>query len=133
MEGGRRGQADTPQESSRLAAPLPHDWFRSCAWRGAQVDVEVAQAAHVQVAPGTPVPGRNVAKPGADEQEGGVAVGKGPDHPGAPADLAHDALKGIVGAQATPVFGGEGKAAEGLLDVGLHEGGGSRQPRPDPD
>ena len=88
---------------------------------------QVAETPHVQVSLGAPALAGDVAQPGTDEQERGVAVGKGANHPGATADLAHDAFERVVGAQRSPVFTGESEVAESLLDVRLDQRGRRRQ------
>jgi hypothetical protein len=85
--------------------------------------VEVAKVVHVHVALGAPGLAGDVAEAGADQEQGGVAVGEGADHAGAAPDLAHDALQRVVRAQGAVVFRGEGIVAEGLLDAVPHQRG----------
>ena len=72
---------------------------------------------HVHVALAAPLGADDVAQAGGDEDQGAVSVGKCSDSPGAPADLAHDALERIIGAQAAPMLGGKLEILERLLDA----------------
>ena len=65
------------------------------------------QMLHVHVFLAAPLGARHVAKSGADQHQGGVAVRKTAHHPGAAADLPVESLKTIVSADACPVFAGE--------------------------
>src|ERR1039457_4667494 len=72
---------------------------------------------HIHVALAAPLGADDVAQAGRNEDQGAVTIGEGPDGPGAPADLAHDALEGIIGAQAAPVLRGKLEVLERLLDA----------------
>ena len=72
---------------------------------------------HIHVALAAPLGADDVAQVGCDQDESTVAVRERPDDPGAPADLAHDALEGVVGAQAAPVLRGKLEVLERLLDA----------------
>ena len=50
---------------------------------------------------------RHMAKPGADQHQGGVPVRERPNHAGSATDLAVPSLDHVVGADARPVFAGK--------------------------
>ena len=50
---------------------------------------------------------RHMAKPGADQHQGGVPVRERPNHAGSATDLAVPSLDHVVGADAGPVFAGK--------------------------
>ncbi len=85
------------------------------------------ESVHVHVALGAPVLRGDVAEPGANQDQRRVPVGEGADNPGAATHLSDHALEWIIGPQVAPVFGGEGKVAEGLRRVLLHVVGRHRQ------
>jgi hypothetical protein len=55
---------------------------------------------HIHVAFAAPLGSDDVAQACRNEDESAVAIGKRSDGPGAPADLAHHALEGVVRTQA---------------------------------
>ena len=65
------------------------------------------QVLHVHVFLVAPLGARHMAQPGADQHQGGVAIGECPHHPGAPADLPVQPLDHVVGADARPVLAGK--------------------------
>ena len=66
-------------------------------------------------------------QPGRGKIERGLSIRECADHPRAPSDLTQDALKRIVGADATPVLLWERVIGQRLLDRRFHELGGSGQ------
>ena len=65
------------------------------------------QVLHVHVFLAAPLGTRHVAKSGADQHQGGVAIGECPHHTGAPADLTVQPLDHVVGADARPMPAGK--------------------------
>src|SRR5882762_7836597 len=63
-----------------------------------------------------------MAQPSGRQIDGGVAIGEGTDHAGAPADLAHDPLERIVGEDASPMLLWERVVRQGL-EHGLFDQG----------
>ena len=59
-----------------------------------------------------------MAQAGADEHQGGVAIGEGTHNPGTPSDLAVEAFNDVVRADPRPVFRGEITAGQRLLNAG---------------
>lgn len=74
----------------------------------------LVQQRHVLVAVGPPLALLDVLEPRGDEHEDRPAVGKGALHMGTPADLAAQALDGVVGADTAPALAGEGRVRHGL-------------------
>lgn len=72
------------------------------------------QQSHVQIAPRAPLALGHVLEPRGHEHEGALPVGERPDHARAPADLAVQALDGVVGAYAPPVLAREARVRQGL-------------------
>ena len=72
---------------------------------------------HIHVPFPAPERAHDVAQAGRHENEGAVSVGKCSDGSCAAADLAHEALQGIIGPQAAPVFRGKMEVVERLLDA----------------
>jgi hypothetical protein len=108
---GRGGQGEEAHFHKWAGAAKRHLPFPHLVGSGGLGDgalVEVAEAVHVHVAFGAPGLAGDVAEAGADQEQGGVAVGEGADHAGAAPDLAHDALQRVVRAQGAVVFRGEG-------------------------
>ena len=62
---------------------------------------------HVHVLLVAPLGARHMAKPGADQHEGGVPIRERPHYAGAAADLTVPSLDHVVGADARPVFAGK--------------------------
>ena len=62
-----------------------------------------------------------MAQPPGGQVERRLAVGKGADQAGSPADLAHDPLQRVVGPQAPPVGLGETVVGERLGDPGAED------------
>ena len=62
------------------------------------------QVLHVHVFFAAPLGARHMAQPGADQYQGGVAIGECPHHTGASADLTVQPLDHVVGTDAGPVF-----------------------------
>ena len=62
---------------------------------------------HVHVLLVAPLGARHMAKPGADQHQGGVPVRERPNHAGSATDLAVPSLDHVVGADARPVFAGK--------------------------
>jgi hypothetical protein len=62
-----------------------------------------------------------VPEPGGGKIQAGLTIGERTDHPGSSADLAHDALERIVGADLDPVAVREGVVGQGLRDVRVDE------------
>ena len=65
------------------------------------------QVLHVHVFLVAPLGARHVAKPRADQHQGGVAIGECPHHAGPAADLPVQPLDHVVGTDAGPVFAGK--------------------------
>lgn len=79
---------------------------------------------HVEVHSGAPLRACDVAQSGAHEHQRGTTVREAADDARAPADLAHDALHRIVGADAPPMLLGEGVVRQGLVRARPDEIGG---------
>ena len=65
------------------------------------------QVLHVHVFFAAPLDACHMAKPRADQHQGGVAIGECPHHAGAAADLPVQPLNHIVGADARPMLAGK--------------------------
>ena len=78
------------------------------------------QMLHVHVFLVAPLGARHVAKSGADQHQGGIAVRERPHHTGTPADLTVQPLDHVVGADARPVLIGESRVSQRLLQPILH-------------
>ena len=65
------------------------------------------QVLHIHVFLVAPLGARHVAKSGADQHQGGVAIGECPHHPRPSADLTVQPLDHVVGTDAGPVFAGK--------------------------
>ena len=65
------------------------------------------QLLHVHVFLAAPLGARHMAEPGADQHQGGVAIGERPHHAGSAADLTVQPLNHVVGADARPVLAGK--------------------------
>src|SRR5699024_3139631 len=72
---------------------------------------------HVHILLVSPLGACDMAQAGADEHQGGVAVGEGTHNPGTPPDLAVEALNDVVRADPRPVLGGEIAVGQRLLDT----------------
>jgi hypothetical protein len=68
-----------------------------------------------------------VPKPGGDQHQSGVAIREGAHHTRAPADLADDPLKWVVGPQLPPMGRGIGVIGERFAHVLLHQTRGRAQ------
>ena len=75
------------------------------------------QVLHVHVLLVTPLGACDMAQAGADEHQGGVAIGEGTHDPGAPADLAVQAFHDVVRADPRPVLGWEIAVGQRLLNA----------------
>ena len=82
---------------------------------------------HVHVLFAAPLGARHMAKPCADQHQGGVAIGECPHHAGAAADLPVQPLDHVVGADARPVFAGKIAVGQRLLNAVLDLFGGLLQ------
>ena len=85
------------------------------------------QVLHVHVFLAAPLSARHVAKPRADQHQGGVSVRERPHHTGAPTDLTVQPLDHVVGADAGPVFAGKITVGQRLLNAILDFLGGLLQ------
>ena len=65
------------------------------------------QMLHVHVFLAAPLGARHMAEPGADQHQGGVAIGERPHHAGSAADLTVQPLNHVVGADARQVLAGK--------------------------
>ena len=65
------------------------------------------QMLHVHVFLAAPLGARHMAEPGADQHQGGVAIGECPHHAGSAADLTVQPLDHVVGADARPMPAGK--------------------------
>ena len=65
------------------------------------------QVLHIHVFLAAPLGTRHVAKSGADQHQGGVAIGECPHHAGAAADLTVQPLDHVVGTDAGPMLAGK--------------------------
>ena len=65
------------------------------------------QVLHVHVFFAAPLGARHMAQPGADQYQGGVAIGECPHHTGASADLTVQPLDHVVSADAGPMLAGK--------------------------
>ena len=65
------------------------------------------QVLHVHVLLAAPLGTCHMAEPGADQHQGGVAIGECPHHPRPSADLTVQPLDHVVGADARPVLAGK--------------------------
>ena len=70
------------------------------------------QVLHVHVFLAAPLGARHMAKSGADQHQGRVAIGECPHHPRPSADLTVQPLDHVVGADARPVLAGKIAVAE---------------------
>lgn len=85
------------------------------------------QVLHVHVFLAAPLGARHMAEPGADQHQGGVAIGERPHHAGSAADLTVQPLNHVVGADARPVLAGKVTIGQCLLDAVLDLLGGLLQ------
>ena len=85
------------------------------------------QMLHVHVFLVAPLGARHMAESGADQHQGGVAIGERPHHAGSAADLAVQPLDHVVGADARPVLAGEIAVGQRFLDAVLDLLGGLLQ------
>ena len=65
------------------------------------------QVLHIHVFLAAPLGTCHMAKADADQHQGGVAIGEGPHHTGAPADLTVQPLDHVVGTDAGPMLAGK--------------------------
>lgn len=72
---------------------------------------------HIHVLLVAPLGARHMAKPGADQHQGGVAVRECPHHPRPSADLTVQPLDHVVGADARPVLAGKIAVGQRLLNA----------------
>lgn len=77
------------------------------------------QVLHVHVFFAAPLGARHMAQPGADQHQGGVAIGECPHHTGAPADLTVQPLDHVISADAGPMFVGKVTIGQCLLNAVL--------------
>ena len=77
------------------------------------------QVLHVHVFLVAPLGARHMAEPGADQHQGGVAIGERPHHTGAPTDLTVQPLDHIVGTDARPMLAGKIAVGQRLLNAVL--------------
>ena len=77
------------------------------------------QVLHVHVFFVAPLGARHVAKSGADQHQGGVAIGECPHHTGAPADLTVQPLDHVVCTDAGPMLAGKIAVGQRLLNAVL--------------
>ena len=77
------------------------------------------QVLHVHVFLAAPLGARHMAQPGADQHQGGVAIGECPHHTGAPADLTVQPLDRVVGADTRPMLAGEVTVGQRLFNAVL--------------
>ena len=66
-----------------------------------------------------PLGTHHMAKFGADQHQGGVAIGKHPHHPRPAADFTVQPLNHIIGADARPVLAGKVTVGQRFLDTVL--------------
>ena len=72
-----------------------------------QVLLDDLEMLHVHVFLAAPLGARHMAEPGADQHQGGVAIGECPHHTGAPTDLTVQPLDHVVGTDASPMLAGK--------------------------
>lgn len=77
------------------------------------------QVLHVHVFFAAPLGARHMAQPGADQYQGGVAIGECPHHTGASADLTVQPLDHVVSADAGPMLAGKIAVGQRFLDTVL--------------
>ena len=77
------------------------------------------QMLHVHVFLAAPLGARHVAKSGADQHQGGVAVRECPHHAGLAADLTVQPLDHVVGADTRPMLAGKIAVGQRLLNAVL--------------
>ena len=77
------------------------------------------QVLHVHVFLVAPLGARHMAEPGADQHQGGVAIGERPYHPRPSADLTVQPLDHVVGADACPMLAGKVTIGQCLLNAVL--------------
>ena len=77
------------------------------------------QVLHVHVFFAAPLGARHMAKPRADQHQGGVAIGECPHHSGAPTDLTVQPLDHVVGADARPMLAGKIAVSQSFLNAVL--------------
>ena len=77
------------------------------------------QVLHVHVFLAAPLGARHMAQPGADQHQGGVAIGECPHHTGAPADLTVQPLDHVVSADVGPMLAGKIAVGQRLLNAVL--------------
>ena len=77
------------------------------------------QVLHVHVFFAAPLGARHMAQPGADQYQGGVAIGECPHHTGASADLTVQPLDHVVSADAGPMLAGKIAVGQRLLNAVL--------------
>ena len=82
---------------------------------------------HVHVFLVAPLGTRHVAKPRANQHQGGVAIGECPHHTGAPADLTIQPLDHVVGTDARPMLAGKFAVSQSFLNAVLDLFGGLLQ------
>ena len=75
------------------------------------------QVLHVHVFLAAPLGTRHVAKPRADQHQGGVAIRERPHHAGPAADFPVQPLDRVVGTDARPMLAGEVTVGQRLLDA----------------
>ena len=75
------------------------------------------QVLHVHVFLAAPLGARHVAKSGADQHQGGVAIGERPHHAGSAADLTVQPLDHVVGADTRPMLAGKIAVGQRLLNA----------------
>ena len=85
------------------------------------------QVLHIHVFLAAPLGTRHVAKSGADQHQGGVAVRECPYHPRPSADLPVQPLNHVVGADARPMLAGKVTVGQCLLNAVLDLFGGLLQ------
>ena len=77
------------------------------------------QRLHVHVFLAAPLGARHMAEPGADQHQGGVAIGECPHHTGAPTDLTVQPLDHVVCTDAGPMLAGKIVVGQRLLNAVL--------------
>ena len=77
------------------------------------------QVLHVHVFLVAPLGARHMAEPGADQHQGGVAIGECPHHTGPSADLTVQPLDHIVGTDARPMLAGKIAVGQRFLNTVL--------------
>ena len=75
------------------------------------------QVLHVHVFFVAPLGARHMAQPGADQHQGGVAIGECPHHPRPSTDLTVQPLDHVVGADARPMFTGKVAVGQSFLNA----------------